>query len=43
MTRGDHQPSLIFTGLRGVGKTVLLLECEALAREPDGRHTMSTR
>jgi hypothetical protein len=33
MTRGDHQPSLIFTGLRGVGKTVLLLECEAVARE----------
>ncbi len=33
MTRGDHEPSPIFTGLRGVGKTVLLLECEALARE----------
>jgi hypothetical protein len=33
MGRGDHEPSLIFTGLRGVGKTVLLLECEALARE----------
>ena len=33
MTRGDYEPSPIFTGLRGVGKTVLLLECEALARE----------
>jgi hypothetical protein len=33
MTRGSHEPSLIFTGLRGVGKTVLLLECEVLARE----------
>ncbi len=33
MTRGDHEPSSIFTGLRGVGKTVLLLECVALARE----------
>jgi AAA ATPase domain len=33
MSRGDYEPSPIFTGLRGVGKTVLLLECEALARE----------
>src|SRR3981081_1955219 len=33
MTRGNHEPSLIFTGLRGVGQTGLLLECEALARE----------
>ena len=29
MTRGNHEPSLIFTGLRGVGKTVLLLDGDA--------------
>ena len=33
MTRGNHESSPIFTGLRGVGKTVVLLECEMLARE----------
>jgi len=33
LASGQHERSLIYSGLRGVGKTVLLLEFETLARE----------
>jgi hypothetical protein len=33
LTDGNHERSLIFSGLRGVGKTVLLLEFDIMARE----------
>jgi hypothetical protein len=33
LTDGQSERSLIYSGLRGVGKTVLLLEFETLARE----------
>jgi hypothetical protein len=33
LASGQHERSLVYSGLRGVGKTVLLLEFETLARE----------
>jgi hypothetical protein len=33
LASGQHERSLVYSDLRGVGKTVLLLEFETLARE----------
>src|ERR1700690_3333652 len=33
LTDGDHEHSHIYSGLRGVGKTVLLMELDVLATE----------
>jgi hypothetical protein len=39
LTRGEHERSMIFHGLRGIGKTVVLLEMETLAREQNWAST----
>lgn len=43
LTAGDHERSMIFHGLRGVGKTVLLLEAETVALERGWSTTASAR